>query len=404
MEATSLRVLTVDRPNSPPADLQYALCGSDDLSPDAPYPIDLPNAMRALPEGVIVFGVDGMVWAANDAARQVLGREPAYGSPAADVLDQLHLLGGERLIFDRWPIAPSLDGETVTEVELYLRQVSGDEAGGARERKVPLIGSVAPLFGSRGVVGALLTLRSLSRMRDQERLWEEFVTAVVHESRGALTAILGCVSLVESLAQEPARPRRTPGYVDPETHFLGMIKSDAWQINSMLTELIDVARIGAHNLKLDLQPVDIVAQIEDVVEHLAPNTGTLATGHRVTLGSRRLLPVVEADAARIEQIVTSLVMTIARYSPPGAEITVAVEAGADSVVVAVSATEGFISSAEITRLFESYMHREELRQDHKMLGPSLFVARGLVEAHGGRIWAESQPGRGTIFRFSLPLR
>ena len=135
-------------------------------------------------------------------------------------------------------------GETVTEIELTVRMESLDESASV---EVPAIASAAPIHGTSGIVGVILTVRTVPRIRDRERCWEDFVSTVVHESRGALSAILGCVSLVESLAQEPIRPRRTPGYVDPETQFLGMIKSDAWQISAMLTELLDVARIGAHD-------------------------------------------------------------------------------------------------------------------------------------------------------------
>jgi signal transduction histidine kinase len=402
----ALRLLTDDDwPASPPADLVSALRGADTPVIEQARPIDLPNALRALPEGIVVFGVDGLVWAANDAARRILGFEPAYGGSAAGVLDQIRHFGGEQLSEDRFPFSAALAGETVTEVELYVRPRAPEGSPAETvETVAPIIASVAPLSGARGVAGVILTMRSVSRIRRQDRLLEEFVTSVVHESRGALSAILGCVSLVESLAQEPIRPRRTPGFIDPETRFLGMIRSDAWQISSMLNELIDVARIGAHDLRLDLQPVDVVALVEDILEHIAPNDGTLATGHRVSLRPRRLIPVVEADSARIEQVLTSLVMTIARYSPPGTDIAVDFETGTDAVVVAVSAGEGEIAPAELTRLFEQYLSRREMKADRKTLGPSLFVSRGLVEAHGGKIWAESRIGHGTTFRFSLPLR
>ena len=401
-ELVTLRVLTDERSHQPPGDLVRALGAPDSRVADGANPIELPGVLAALPEGVIVLGIDGLVWAANDAARGLLGRSPLFGGPAADALDSLIGPGGEPLRADHWPIANARAGETVTEMELTVQQRTGDAADVSAE--VPVIASIAPIHGPRGIVGVILTMQPIPRIRKNERRWEEFVTTVVHESRGALSAILGCVNLLETLAKEPIRPRRLPGYVDPETQFLGMVKSDTWQISAMLTELLDVVRIGAHDLRLELQPVDVVALVEDVVEHLAPNTGTLTTGHRLKFARRRLVPIVQADASRIEQVLTAFVTTLARYSPPGSEIDLTVEPSGDAVVVAAASRQGHVQPAELSRLFDEYARRQDLRNGARSLGPSLFVARGLVEAHGGHVWAESVTGRGTAFRFSLPMR
>ena len=360
--------------------------------------VELPGVLANLPEGALILDVaDGSVLAANEAARDLFLGSGVSGLRVDEALDAAFLHSGEALALERWPIARALQGETVSEVELTIRPPGGEQ--------VPVLGSVSPIRGSRGqVVGILLTLRSIAHISEAIRLWEEFVSLIVHESRGALTAVLGCVGLLESLAQEPIRPRKTPGYVDPETQFLGMIKADVWQLNSMLSDLLDIARIGARDVKLEKQPVDLVGLIADLVDHLAPNTGTLVTGHRVRVSHRRLMPVVEADPARLEQVLTSVITTTARYSPPGTEISVVVESGPDEVTVSVSSKAGGIPKSQLDRLFDHYLRRQDLRQEYRGLGLSLHVARGLVEAHGGRIWAETRQGRGSAFRFTLPLR
>jgi two-component system sensor histidine kinase VicK len=183
-----------------------------------------------------------------------------------------------------------------------------------------------------------------------------------------------------------------------------MIKADVWQLHTMLNELLDVSRLGSRDVKLDRQPVDVVSLVDDLVEHLAPNTGTLVTGHRITVSYRRLAPIVDADPARLDQVLSSLLMTAARYSPPGTEIAILIEPGADVVSISVSSKAGGIPKDELSRLFDQILPRQDLRQEYRGLNSSLLVARGLVEAHGGEIWAESKPGRGVTFRFTLPLR
>jgi len=382
----------------------------DSALPDAPpagttaglelgtWPIDLPNVFAALPEGVLVVGAeDGTVWAANEAARRLVGRSALAGLRLADVVCPTHIPRGEPCSTDAWLIARALRGETTAEVELTIRR--------PEEGEVAVRASASPFRGSSGnVVGVVLTLRSLAGPREADRVSREHLTRIVHESRGALTAILGCVGLLESLAQEPVRPRKTPGYVDSETRFLGMIKADVWQLHTMLSELLDVSCLGGRDVKLDRQPVDLVSLVDDLVGHLAPNTGTLVTGHRIAVSYRRLAPIVDADPARLDQVLSSLLMTAARYSPPGTEIAIVIEPGADVVSITVSSKAGGIPKDELSRLFDQFLPRQDLRQEYRGLNSSLLVARGLVEAHGGEIWAESKPGRGVTFRFTLPLR
>lgn len=360
-------------------------------------PVYLPNVLASLPEAVLVVGAaDSRIWSANEAALDLFGRDDLVGGLLSEAMASALLPTGDPCTPEWVPIDRALEGETVAEIELVIRRKEGDET--------PVLASVSPVRGVDGeVIGALLMLRSIARLRQAERLWEEFANLIVHESRGALTAILGCVGLLENLALEPIRPRKTPGYVDPETQFLGMIKADVWQINTMLSELLDISKIGARDVKLDKQPVDLVSLIADLVNQVAPNTGTLVTGHHVRVKHRRLLPVVEADPVRVEQVLTSLLTTTARYSPPGSDILVQIEPGPDEVTISVSSKVGGISKEEISRLFDQYLHRSDLRQEYKGLGLSLHVARGLVEAHGGRIWAEAQRNRGTSFYFTLPL-
>jgi PAS domain-containing protein len=168
----SLRILDGEAPPEPPVGLARALGEAEGRSGDHPRGLEIPAVLRSLPEGVIVFGTDGRVWATNDAARSLFGREPAPGSAASGVLAALRIAGDEPLHVDRWPVANALTGETVTEVELNVRTQSLDESASV---EVPAIASVAPIHWTSGIVGVVLTVRPVPRIRDRERRWEEFV-------------------------------------------------------------------------------------------------------------------------------------------------------------------------------------------------------------------------------------
>lgn len=359
--------------------------------------LDISGVVEALPEGALIIGVgDGTVWAANAEAERLFGRRPVVGLPIASLFDGAR--GGEAGAEEAGAVllARAGGGETVREVDLTIARPDG--AG------LPVLATASPVRDARGqVVAVALTLRSISRAIPDEHLAHDYVVRLVHEARGALSAILGCVGLLENLAREPIRPRRTAGYVDPESHYLGTIKADAWQIHSMLGELLDVATIASGEVKLDRQHLDLVALVDDLVARLAPSAGTLATGHQITVRRRRLAPLVYADPARMEQIVASLILTAVRYSPPGTDITVVVEPGVDTVALSVSSSAGGIPRGELSRLFDQMLPRQYLRREHRGLGSSLYVARGLVTAHGGEIWAESRPGAGATFHVTLPI-
>jgi two-component system phosphate regulon sensor histidine kinase PhoR len=144
--------------------------------------------------------------------------------------------------------------------------------------------------------------------------------------------------------------------------------------------------------------VDTSAYLMDLGARLA---GT-AEGKRVRIDVPEGLPAVKADPARLERVMMNLLTNALKYSPSDTEVVVAVSRGDGSVVVSVSDKGPGIPSDELLHLFERVYRTRATREREEGLGLGLYISRMLVEAQGGRIWAESEVGKGSTFFFSLP--
>ena len=362
-----------------------------------PGGIELPGFLAQAAEGVLVVATaDGEVWAANEAAYGLLGRTALVGKPLAEVLGSTSLATGQTGATLRLPIVRALEGEMVADVELSIRRPEGDE--------ILALASASPIRTSGGqVVGALVTFRSIARLRDAEKLGEELTELLVHEARGVLTAILGRVGLLEALAGEPVGPHGDPRHSGQRTRLLGAIRADVWRLNTLLDELLDVARIAAHDVRLNKQPLDLVALIDSLIDRLSTNGGVPLAGRWIRAGQRGPIPLVEADPARVEQILVSALTAVASCLPTGAGMVVLIEPGPDDVVVSVSGRAGSGWKDALSPLLDRRLLREDLLPERWGLGPRLQVARALAEAHGGRLWAEHDQRQGVTLCLALPL-
>ncbi|HEX5415119.1 MAG TPA: ATP-binding protein [Chloroflexota bacterium] len=163
---------------------------------------------------------------------------------------------------------------------------------------------------------------------------------------------------------------------------------------------LDVSRIEARRLTVVKRPVDLPALVSDVVARVQ----AITVGHPVDLEVAGSVPPVEADPVRIEQVLTNLLSNAAKYGTPGTAITVRVQHRDDEDVVAVTNLGAGITPEEYPTLFSRFYRASSARNGRQEgLGLGLYISHGIVEAHAGRIWAESIPGQTTTFFFALPL-
>ncbi len=234
----------------------------------------------------------------------------------------------------------------------------------------------------------------LNALEEADRMRSLLLSTVSHELRTPLGLVKGYLAMLlrdwERLGQAEQR------------EFLQVALEEADRLAELVDRLLDMSCLQAGSLRIEPVPLDLGQLVTDTVRRLQPLLG----GARVELHLEAGLPPVLADERRIGQVLRNLLENAARYSPPDAPITVAVRATRPVVEVSVTDRGPGIPPEVLARLFTPFYRGEEraARGDSRRggLGLGLAIARGLVEAHGGRIWAESRVGVGSRFCFALP--
>lgn len=318
--------------------------------------------------------------AANREAERIFGRPLSPEGGIEQYLGQLRDTRGARITREQMLVDRALRGEAVSGEERYVRV-------GARE--VPLLVSAAPLRDERGrVLGAVVAFKDISALKDLERLRDEWTSIIAHDLRQPVNVITLQAGMLAKEVADPALKAR-----------VDHIRAAAGRLTRMITDLLDASRIDAHQLPLRVETVDVVALVRDVVDRMGDLTD------RVRVEVRGEVPAIQADALRLEEILVNLLSNAGKYGYPGTGIEVAIEAKAEGVVVSVTNQGEGISPEEMATLFKRFRRTGRAMKGEPLgVGLGLYIAKGLVEAHGGRIWAESVPGRATTFSFNLPVR
>ena len=227
-------------------------------------------------------------------------------------------------------------------------------------------------------------------MREQDR--EEYVHTISHDLRAPLTVILGQAQLLERmLAKMGLRGREMRG--------AEAIVTSAQRMNAMIQDLVDRARLESGQLRLNRRPVDLRAYLLELKERLS---GAMDVD-RIRIEVPESLPPALADPDRLERILINLLSNSLKYSEPGTEIRVGVARRPGELVTTVTDHGPGIPPEELPQLFERYRRARAALETREGLGLGLYITKGLVEAHGGRIWAESRVGQGSSFSFTLPV-
>lgn len=250
--------------------------------------------------------------------------------------------------------------------------------------------SAASIYSSDGgVTAAIAVIQDITPLEEIERLRGEFLGIVSHELRTPLTAIKGSASIGLS-AEHRSR--------NPEIHELfQIIDEQVDRLSELVDNLLDVTRIEAGVFAVSAAPMDLVALLEEA-QATFPGTGA----QRLVIRTPEIMPMVKADSRRVRQVISNLLGNAAKFSAPSAPIVISAERMGDQVVVRVEDSGRGIASDQIPRLFRKFS-RIHGSTDRAGTGLGLTICKGIVEAHGGRIWAESAgEGRGSTFSFTLP--
>jgi len=234
--------------------------------------------------------------------------------------------------------------------------------------------------------------QDITERKKLDQLKDEFIGLVSHELRTPLTVITGAVNTVLT---EGAR-------LSPkETHQLlqdAALETDS--LSHLLGNLLELSRVQANRLLLNTEAVSVIRVIQDTVDKIRRQS----LAHQFILDIPKKLPAVYADQLRLERILYNLIDNAVKYSPQGGEVRVFVKPEEERLVIGISDQGIGISLSDQAKLFGPFQRVEQSKLDGiRGLGLGLLVSRRLVEAHGGRIWLESEPERGSTFFFTLPL-
>jgi two-component system phosphate regulon sensor histidine kinase PhoR len=323
-------------------------------------------------DGIVVVGEQDQVITVNPAARRILGI--LEGAPLGKTFIEVvrdHELA--QMVHD----ARGLPGASTRIVEL-----------GAPWRYVRA--TAKPLAGEQeGQI--MLVVQDLSELRRLEMVRREFVANVSHELRTPLASLKALTeTLQEGAIDDPQAAKM----------FLGRMQVEVEGLSQLVQELLELSRIESGRVALRRETTDVVQLVRQAAERLQPQASRQGIG--LTVQAEPGLPELSIDGDRVQQVIINLVHNAIKFTPPGGRVTVATRASPEGVEVSVSDTGVGISPEDLPRIFERFYKGDRSRSGGGT-GLGLAIAKHTIQAHGGRIWAESTPGRGSTFTFLLPV-
>ncbi|HLF73264.1 MAG TPA: ATP-binding protein [Anaerolineales bacterium] len=327
----------------------------------------LATVLEQMTDGVLIADSQGLIRFANPAAGRLFQTPNPINRSIAEVMRNHRLVEAWRRC------------QQTREVQSESVEIS------APHRYVQLI--VVP---DRHAGGSLLLVQDLTRLRRLETVRRDFVSNLSHELRTPLASLKALTeTLTDGALDDPPAARR----------FIDQIQTEVDALTQMATELLELSRIESGRLSLDLRPVAACDLLDSALRRMQLQAERAGLSLRVECPAG--LPNVRVDAQRLEQVLVNLVHNAIKFTRPGGEVVLSAGAEEGFVQFAVRDTGAGIPADEVARIFERF-YRVDRSRTGSGTGLGLSIAKHIIEAHGGRIWAESIEGRGSTFLFSIP--
>ena len=341
--------------------------------------------LEGVADGVMFVDAEGEITVFNAAAEWLLGvpRDVALGNSVQGLVDKLDVPG------DAWKEIPRHWEE--------LRECT-DEAACVEER-YEVDGRIfsvhlAPVVREHEFLGTVTVWRDITKDVELNQAKSEFVSSVSHELRIPMTSIKGYVDLLLMKAAGPIN--------EQQTEFLQTIKSNADRLTILVNDLLDISRIETGRMQLTVGEVDLSRVVGDVIAALRPRVDE--KGQSLTNEIPVNLPPIRADANRVAQILTNLIGNAIAYTPEQGQIRVLGRLLDGFVQVDVIDNGIGIAPEEQVKVWERFYRSEHPVVSEQLgTGLGLPIVRSLVELHGGRVWVDSELGKGSTFSLTLPI-
>ncbi len=328
----------------------------------------LSTALAQLTDGVLIVDALGQVKFANPAARKLFDMNDPMGHSVAEVVRNHQLI-------EAWRRCQQTKEIQTESVELP-----------ARKQFLQLI-----VIPDEHEGGSLLLVQDLTRVRRLEVVRRDFISNVSHELRTPLASLKALTETLQSgaLTDPDAGPR-----------FLGRISTEVDALAQMAQELLDLSRIESGQVELIFTSIAPKQLLLTAMDRMKMQTERAGLKLSVVCGD---LPNILADKMRLEQVLVNLIHNAVKFTKPGGEIKLEAESNVRGIKFAVRDTGAGIPAESLSRIFERF-YRADASRAGSGAGLGLSISKHIVEAHNGKIWAESEEGRGSVFYFEIPIQ
>lgn len=342
------------------------------------------------PVGVLVVDAKTRtVVSVNREAERIMGVPPPPGNGLAEYqrVSIYRRMDGREYAAEERPLSRALDaGETTRAEEIVFDKPEGGTV-------ITLV-NATPIRSEDGeIASAVAVIQDMTPLEELERMRSEFLGIVGHELRTPLTSIKGAAAsaLSSPYALDSGEARQ----------FFQIIDERADHLRDLINNLLDATRIEAGTLSVHPAPTDAAALMGAARDEFIRRF----PARRVETDVPEDLPPIQADARRVSQVFGNLLSNAAKYSPEDSPIAISAESKDGFYVSFAVSDEGRgLTESQLTRVFEKFWRVDESAAAREVAGDGLGLAicKGIVEAHGGRIWAESADARGSRFAFTIP--
>jgi len=327
----------------------------------------LANVLEQMTDGVLIADAQGIVQFANPAAGRLFQTSNPVHRSLTEVIRNHQLVEAWR----RCQQTGELQSESV-EVPTrhqYLQLVVIPDAHAS---------------------GSLLLVQDLTRIRRLETVRRDFISNLSHELRTPLASLKALTeTLQDGALDDPPAARQ----------FIGQIQIEVDALTQMVTELLELSRIESGRLALDLQPVAPCDLLDSACRRMQVQAERAGVNLRVDCADD--LHKARIDSQRLEQVLVNLIHNAVKFTHAGGEVVLEADTGPGEVRFAVRDTGIGIPAEDVPRIFERF-YRVDKSRTGSGTGLGLSIAKHIVEAHGGKIWAESVEGKGSTFYFTIP--
>ncbi len=364
-----------------------------------------------------VIGLGAQVWRMRQRQRTLQDQLDDYAAQASDLTDQLHQVEARAAALTQGPPHPLLVTDADSAIRLAnvrAREVLGAnlidqtviEATRSHEidavvqaalsqnqiSEQPVTWNMRPYFVRVVPIengGAVIVLEDQTELQRLERVRRDFVANVSHELRTPLASIRLLIETLLAGAKDDA---------EVSVRMLNQVISEVEALTQLAQELLDLSMIESGQMPMQVKLVDMHDVIDEQVYHFEPQAQQkqIALSNTAPIGLR-----AELDRKLIGRVLGNLIHNAIKFTPKNGQITISAEATAEKITVSVHDTGAGIPTEDLPRIFERFYKVDQAR-GKSGTGLGLAIARHVVEAHGGKIWAESKPGKGAVFYFTVP--